>query len=436
LDAISKKNAIDYGTKDDTKAAKFAGERVAAMDKGAAQELILEHNLEGAKEKIFDDTVKYHIEGLNAGLLKQYKIEDDQVHYHIQALNAGLQFEYNVRNHITALNKAMEDDRVKAADEELKGAMDHGTRMLELKRLAAGFDEKGGEITAEKRIAIDRSIDAEEEALQRKAIQREIDLLELKNGVDVNYASKHEALLNKLQQLEDGHRANQLKAERSKLTLQEQIATETKRLTDGMFNSMERGLASDIVHWKGFSTTIKDIFSKLGEDILTMMLHSLLKPVEKLFADVLTGIAEKLLGVFITTKIGASAADVGEVAGAAAVGGAAAAASIAAIPIVGPALALEAGAAMYASILGVFGPLAMFKQGGDVPMDMNAMLHKNEMVLPADIAIPLRQMVKNSPVGGGGIIITGNTFHGVARETVNLLAGQMIRQARLAGARI
>jgi hypothetical protein len=228
---------------------------------------------------------------------------------------------------------------------------------------------------------------------------------------------------------------------KKKATLLEQIASETNRISDSMFRSMERGLASDIVHWKGFSQTIKNVFQTLGEDILTIMFHAFLKPVEKLFADVLAGIAEKLLGVFITQKIASTTVSAGQVASDAAVGGAAAAASIAAIPIIGPALAIEAGVAMYGAILGTFMPLvlagAAAKGGfGDVPRDMSVLLHQKEMVLPADIAVPLRAQLRGGGGVGGGLQIHIGTMHGVARETVDLLAGQIVRQARLAGARI
>lgn len=231
-------------------------------------------------------------------------------------------------------------------------------------------------------------------------------------------------------------------AAKRKATLQEQIAMETKRLTASMFNSMERGLASDIVHWKGFAKTIGDVFRNLGEDILTIMFHALLKPVEKIFADLLTSIAEKLLGIFIVQKVAAASVDAGEVAGAAAVGGAAAAASTAAIPIIGPALAMEAGLAMYGAILGTFLPLALAgfsaKGGfGDVPFDgMPGILHAKEMVLPADIAVPLRAQLRNGGLGSGGFSIHIGSMSGVTRETVGMFAGQMVRQLRLSGARV
>ena len=216
---------------------------------------------------------------------------------------------------------------------------------------------------------------------------------------------------------------------------------QTTQMVDQMFNSMERGMASDIVHWKGFGKTVIDVFQKMGEDILTLMLHALLKPVETAVAGVMAGIAQKLLSVFVTQKVGATGVAIGEVTQDAAVGGAAAAASIAAIPIIGPGLAIEAGLAMAAAIEGTFLPAVMVgaaaKGGfGDIPADMLVQTHAKEMILPADIATPLRAQLRNGGVGGGGMAFNNCTFTGVAKETVTLLANQMIRGARLAGARL
>ena len=69
------------------------------------------------------------------------------------------------------------------------------------------------------------------------------------------------------------------------------------------------------------------------------------------------------------------------------------------IPYVGPFLAPAAAGVAYAGVM------AFAEQGWDrVPSDQVAMIHKNEMVLPASIAEPVRQM---AAAGGGG----GQTVH-------------------------
>jgi hypothetical protein len=81
----------------------------------------------------------------------------------------------------------------------------------------------------------------------------------------------------------------------------------------------------------------------------------------------------------------------------AAVGGAAAGASVAAIPIVGWAMAPGVAAETYAA-LGAFASLAALDTGAwNLPRDMTANLHAGEMVVPASFASGLR-----GGMGGGG----------------------------------
>jgi hypothetical protein len=103
-------------------------------------------------------------------------------------------------------------------------------------------------------------------------------------------------------------------------------------------------------------------------------------------------------GAEATSVIGADAAE--------AAGGAAA--SQAAIPIIGPGLAIGAFAATMAMVLGARS-LIHSSAGGEwqVPTDRLNLVHKNETILPANIATPLRAMVEGGGSMGGDI-----HFHG------------------------
>lgn len=76
--------------------------------------------------------------------------------------------------------------------------------------------------------------------------------------------------------------------------------------------------------------------------------------------------------------------------------------SVAAIPWVGWAMAPAVGATTYAEAMG-FAGMAAAAGGYDIPAGVNPVtqLHQEEMVLPADIAKPLRGMVKGGGSGGG-----------------------------------
>jgi len=89
----------------------------------------------------------------------------------------------------------------------------------------------------------------------------------------------------------------------------------------------------------------------------------------------------------------------------AAVAGTGAAASQASIPIIGPALALAAMATVFGQV-SAFGAtvVASASRGFDIPKGLNPMtqLHEEEMVLPANIANPLRQQLAGEGAGGQG----------------------------------
>jgi hypothetical protein len=101
------------------------------------------------------------------------------------------------------------------------------------------------------------------------------------------------------------------------------------------------------------------------------------------------------------TKATQAATGVMEVLSLAAVGSAAAGASTAAIPIVGPDLAPGAMTTMFGEIAAM-APLATAAGGWDVPRDSLAMVHKQEMILPADLSNRVRGMTDQS--GGQGDI--------------------------------
>lgn len=85
--------------------------------------------------------------------------------------------------------------------------------------------------------------------------------------------------------------------------------------------------------------------------------------------------------------------------------------AIASIPYVGPFLAPVMALAAAATVLGFVGKIASASQGFDVPSGVNPVtqLHQEEMVLPADIANPLRAQLGAGGGTGGG---THVHFHG------------------------
>lgn len=93
-------------------------------------------------------------------------------------------------------------------------------------------------------------------------------------------------------------------------------------------------------------------------------------------------------------------------------------AAIASIPFVGPFLAPAMAVAAAATVMGFVGRLFSAEQGFNVPSGMNPVtqLHEEEMVLPKDIANPLRDQLSGGGMGGGGDTFVIHTLDGRSLE--------------------
>jgi len=465
-DAITKKRAL---------VARNAAEEVTGSAKLAA-------DLQKAEDLNAEHTVKLE-EHVTATLAKQF---EERVKIHIKGLNEELKGQQDVAAHVTALNLKMHDDQIKAQMEEAAGELAHGTKMLDLRRTMADADYALGLISGKQRIAIAQQVDADEEALDRQAINHEIALLDQRSKAETDYASKRQALLNKLSAMDDRHLADEQKnanalralnqgygdeeqqlqkliADKEKLGADATreivqltaLKEKTQQLSDAssrwgdvltrnvaaahtMFTQLEQGIATDIIHWKGFAQTLKDVFSQLGVSILSSLFKGLLLPLEDAFAKLVGSITASLLGTIapqlaaaLASKAIASALDADEISGNAAVAGSAVAAWTAAIPFVGPEFAVEAGLAMAGAIESTFLPAAAFATGGWVPQDMLAMVHEGEYVVPAAQA---------AQVGGGrsgpAFVLNNPIFNGVTPQLVDDVMNRMVQAARRTGAKI
>lgn len=97
-----------------------------------------------------------------------------------------------------------------------------------------------------------------------------------------------------------------------------------------------------------------------------------------------------------------------------------AAASQAGIPIVGPALAVGAMAAMEATVMALVDMLPSAAGGWDIPTGVNPIVqaHGGEMILPADIAGPLREGLDGEAGGGDHYHVTIHAMDGASVHRV------------------
>jgi hypothetical protein len=455
LDALRSKNSVMAMAKRD-------GELQKARDKALIEDLKETEKVEAAKERIFDQNVKAHI----------------------QALNAALSFEQRIAAHVADLNKKLGADREKASVAGEEGARAHMVRMEELRKQQADFEFSIGNISAAERIRVDMDIDAKEIAIQRASIAREMALLDARSRNDTDYASRHQALLNKLQAMEDKYTLDRQKNEeklqritiadderRLQLEIQEaelrgrdsrafvmQLAAVQAKMEQmreqshgwstmwvesinnigKAFGHLQTGLVDIIMRAKGFGQAFKDVAKGIATDVLNTIIGSALKKL----SVAITNLIFDWLGFGLAAK----GANVATVMSDAAVAAAATFASISAIPIIGPAMAPEWAAASYAAVAAM-APLAMLEKGGELKEETFALLHPQEMVLPAEIAQGLRSAIR----GGQGqlapgaapaaamttsININGPIYGVPSRDFLKQIFTAQVREMRLAGVHV
>lgn len=186
------------------------------------------------------------------------------------------------------------------------------------------------------------------------------------------------------------------------------------RLVGESLHQLANEFASSITSMIDGSKSLGQALEDLGKRMLQSVLDGLLRIGAARLAD---AIADLVLSR--TT----AASKVTEQAG---IAGATAAASTASIPGVGPFLAIGAGEAMAAAVLAAFLPMASARGGYDIPggIDPVVQLHQKEMVLPADIAEPLRASLAGGGMGGPQI-----HFHGMVVGTGDFFALPEVQRA-------
>jgi len=105
------------------------------------------------------------------------------------------------------------------------------------------------------------------------------------------------------------------------------------------------------------------------------------------------------------TEVTAATVNVGQVESYAAIAAAGAAASVAATPFIGPELAVAAAASTYAALQPYAAIAALDVGAWNVPQDMVAQIHKDEMVVPATFAEGVRQRGGFGGESSSGVVV-------------------------------
>lgn len=209
-----------------------------------------------------------------------------------------------------------------------------------------------------------------------------------------------------------------LEAEHARKNNEIQIATAKEshklfeNLSDAMSSLWDKGLdamMNGTLRWsnayKAILASVSKVFLQFAAEKAKAWLQT--EVLQTIYTKAQTAVRGLLTKAGLLADTTATTAAAGVKVGAeAAAAGAGAASSQAAIPIIGPGLALAAMAATMAAVMGLKGSIKSARNGYDIPAGVNPMvqLHEQEMVLPRAQADAVRGLADGSGGGSGGTV--------------------------------
>lgn len=290
---------------------------------------------------------------------------------------------------------------------------------LDAERAAARMQLELGHITKAQFLEMDVQYEQQRYEIQRAALAQRLQLLA---DDPTSSAVERERINTQQLELEQAFQAKRIEAMGA-------IAKESgsNGMFDGMGAAFTTGLDAMLNRTQTWGQALTGIFRSAGQSFIT---HMVTEPFGNWIATQARMLAVKL--GFMTqekamdaagsaAKVGIKASETGAVvAASAAQAGAGAAASQAGIPIVGPALALAAMAAIFAAVSGLGKGVKSARNGYDIPSGINPMtqLHEEEMVLPKGIANAFRGIAAGEVASGAG--------EGAGSLTLNAQGGEWL----------
>lgn len=203
------------------------------------------------------------------------------------------------------------------------------------------------------------------------------------------------------------HLSTQTQAQYAAIKFSIQAAEAEAHLFENVMNTVSQDITAGLMGVITHTESVGQAFQKLGLDILQIIIDTVIKQAISALITALVGIP-----VFAATSAIAQIQD------AAAVAFANAYAANVGIPFVGPAVAAAAGAEAYTTVIGAES-LLHFDNGGWVPEDMVAVVHKGEFVNPVGGPYaPIGSTTNN----GGNVHIGSINLQGHPREMAKELA--------------
>jgi hypothetical protein len=280
-----------------------------------------------------------------------------------------------------AIQKASDDEQKKADKQASDLAkltradeMDAARNAIEIKKANLAAAVQNGQITHAQELAELKKFHAEE-------LKIEIDALLAEQALHKDDPVKFAEIQNRI--LAAKRKSNLDIQKINTQAAQEEMKTWTQ-VAGLITNSLGNALTGLLTKTKSFASAVQGLFADLANSFTKLVMDMAMEWVK---------------GELIKKAASVSSATT-QATGNAVVAGSGAAASAASIPVYGWVIALAAGAAVLAGVMGMKSSIGSAAGGWDIPAGLNPMaqLHEEEMVLPKEQANAVRDMAKN---GGG-----------------------------------
>ncbi|MGN6227129.1 MAG: phage tail length tape measure family protein [Dyella sp.] len=318
--------------------------------------------------------------------------------------------------------------------EKLQAAHDDAAGEIETKRQQYRAEYAEGQISAQQLLDLERQLAAQRLAIDTKYYQ---DKARLDAADPIAVTRDDSAMVKAQQSMQQALARAEQQFHANSLRSWKEHARKIEGAMQGAINGM-------LFQHQTLRRALANIALVIGEDFIQ---QAVIKPLDGWIMGEATKTAATEAGAAsrmtieataaATTKAADAATGRSQITSAAATGAAKAYQAIVGIPYVGPVLAPIAAGVAFAGIEAFAGQLASARGGWDrVPFD-GAMteLHKDEMVLPADIANPMRKMAQRGGGAGDGVNVTihatdSRSVKELLRREKGSLAGAMKLAAR------
>ena len=395
------------------------------VKKGSADERAIRHELFAIHKTMAVQKFTDEIDGMKAEAAAAKQGSEARIILSAQtAMRIGETYGWESKEYLAAqkeIRKASEDfdkEQQKLEVMKMERTRDHALSQIGIERDNLALLKSLGQISDQEELAALR-------VLEEKKYQIEVQAQQDKIALTKEEGAARQQQLNELAKMQEKH-----DAEVSKMDAQSVLAV--KKNWDTMLGAVSGAFEQSINGMIMGTQTLQKAVANIGQAILGEFV--------KIGAKKITGWIANEATMTAATVAGTTARGAAETAGASqsmAIGGMTAVKgilnsawetmanvykSIAAIPFVGPALAPVAAAGAFGVVAGMAGSIAS-SAGGEwqVPADRLNLVHKNETILPAHIAGPLRDMVSN----GGNSNSGGHTINISATDTQDVLRSLM-----------